>query len=271
MLISLQHWAQNTDDDRTKTTGATSAVIRFRGYNKTIPLKPCINTPSFRSASGTLRYQAFAGTINHFDDTSLLLSEHIVTEDESTDSEGGSSNEYDNEELPMSAQEQEGETSSKSSNQQARHDAHPGDGSVETIEHAKSHPHADDAQRLTVENPQASLLRWHYHLGHLSFKMIKTMASVGLVPKRIATEPIQKCAGCMFSSMTKKPWRTKGSTGKQVRRKSKVTRPGQCVSVDQLESHQVGLCAQSKGIPTKKRYRYATISMDHFSDLKFVH
>ena len=164
-----------------------------------------------------------------------------------------------------------GKTSSKSSNQQARHDAHPGDGSVETIQHAKSHPHADDAQRLTVENPQASLLRWHYRLGHLSFKMIKTMASVGLLPKRITTAPIHKCAGCMFSSMTKKPWQTKVSTGKQVRRKSKVTRPGQCMSADQIDSPQVGFYAQAKGIPTKKRHRYAMVFVDHLSDLKFVH
>ena len=28
---------------------------------------------------------------------------------------------------------------------------------------------------------------------------------------------------------------------------------------------------QLKGIPTKKSYRYATIFVDHFLDLKFVH
>ncbi len=106
---------------------------------------------------------------------------------------------------------------------------------------------------------------------HLSFKLIKAMAKVGLLPKRIATAPTPKCAECMFSSMTKKPCRTKVSKGNQVGRKTKVTRPGQGVSVDQLESPQVGFFAQLKGIPTKKRYRYATIFVDHFSDLKYVH
>ena len=89
--------------------------------------------------------------------------------------------------------------------------------------------------------------------------------------KRIATAPTPKCAGCMFSVITKKPWRTKGSKGNQVGRNTKVNIPGQCVSVDQLESPQVGFYTQLKGIPTKKRYRYATIFVDHFSDLKYVH
>ena len=69
----------------------------------------------------------------------------------------------------------------------------------------------------------------------------------------------------MFSSMTKKPWRKKGS------RKTKIAQPSQCVSVNQLTYPQVGFIAQLKGIPTKKRYRYVTIFVDHLYDLKCVH
>ena len=77
--------------------------------------------------------------------------------------------------------------------------------------------HADNAQRLTVDSPQADLLRWHYRLGHLSFKLIKAMAEVGLLPKKLAKAPIPKFAGCMFAALTKKPWRTKGrNNGGQV-------------------------------------------------------
>ena len=151
----------------------------------------------------------------------------------------------------MSAREGETDRCKQQQQQQARHDSHPVDGSIESVDVAKSHPHADDAQQLTVENPQADLLRWHYRLGHLSFKLIKAMAKVGLLPKRIATAPTPRCVGCMFSSMMKKPWRTKGTKGNQVGRKTNVTRPGQCVSVDQLESPHVGFYAQLKGIPTR--------------------
>ena len=126
-------------------------------------------------------------------------------------------------------------------------------GSCGIVHHGHCHttphlqPHADDAEQLTVESPQADLLRWHYCLGHLSFKLIKAMSEVGLLPKHLAKARIPKCAGCMFAAMTKKPWRTKGSKSGQVGRKTKITRPGQCVSVDQLESPQVGLISQIKG------------------------
>ena len=61
--------------------------------------------------------------------------------------------------------------------------------------HENLQPHADDSQRLTIEYPQAELLGWHYRLGHFSFKLIKAMAEVGLLPKKLAKAPIPKCAG----------------------------------------------------------------------------
>ena len=96
---------------------------------------------------------------------------------------------------------------------------------------------ADNVQRLTVESPQADLLMWHYRLGHLSFRLIKAMAEVGLRPKKLAKAPITKCAGCMFAALTKKPWRSKRKkTGGQVGPMTKITIPGKCISVDMLES-----------------------------------
>jgi hypothetical protein len=40
---------------------------------------------------------------------------------------------------------------------------------------------------------------------------------------------------------------------------------GEIVSVDQMESTEVGIFAQLKGALTKKWYRYCTVFMDHFS------
>ena len=83
--------------------------------------------------------------------------------------------------------------------------------------HARLQPHADDAQRLTVESTQADLLRCHYRLSHFSFKLIKAMAKVGLLPKNMDKSPIPKYAGCMFVTITKNPWRSKGNkAGGQV-------------------------------------------------------
>jgi hypothetical protein len=50
-----------------------------------------------------------------------------------------------------------------------------------------------------------------------------------------------------------------------------ATKEGQCVSVDQMISMQLGFIAQLKGTLTKKRYTVATIFVDHYSRLKYVH
>ncbi len=71
----------------------------------------------------------------------------------------------------------------------------------------------------------------------------------------------------MFGAMTKKPWKTKGATNPI----QKATRPGDCVSVDQLISTQHGFIAQLKGRLTNQRYRGATVFVDHFSQLLCIH
>jgi hypothetical protein len=50
-----------------------------------------------------------------------------------------------------------------------------------------------------------------------------------------------------------------------------ATKAGHCVSVDQLVSTQVGFIAQLKGTLTKKRYTVATVFVDHYSWLKYIH
>ena len=50
-----------------------------------------------------------------------------------------------------------------------------------------------------------------------------------------------------------------------------TTKPGQCASVDQLESRLPGFIAQLKGKLTNKRYNTATIFIYHFSELSYVH
>ncbi len=69
--------------------------------------------------------------------------------------------------------------------------------------------------------------------------------------------------------MTKLPW-----CSKELALSHKIfiaTKPGEIVSVDQMESTEVGFFAQLKGSLTKKRYRYCTVFVDHFSPLRFVH
>jgi hypothetical protein len=127
----------------------------------------------------------------------------------------------------------------------------------------------DDSERLAAANPQAELLRWHYRLGHMSFAKLKLMSALGILPRRLSSVHPPKCAGCIYGAMTKRPWRTKASPS-QVKTVV-VTGPGDCVSVDQLESSTPGFVAHLKGILTKRRYTCATVFVDHYSRLGYVH
>ena len=114
---------------------------------------------------------------------------------------------------------------------------------------------------------QAELMHWHYRLGHLSFPKLKILAQIGKIPKHLANVLPPVCTGCAFGAMTKVPWRGK----EEAKTVFKATKPGQCVSVDQMISTQVGFFAQLKGRLTKKRYCAATIFVDHFSGYKYTH
>jgi len=112
-------------------------------------------------------------------------------------------------------------------------------------------------------------MRWHYRLGYLTFTKLKQLTLNGEIPKNLAKIKPPKCAGCLFGAMTKIPWRSKET--KASHEVFIVTKPGECVSVDQMASTEVGFFAHMKSKLTKKRYRCATIFIDHFSRLRFVH
>jgi hypothetical protein len=101
----------------------------------------------------------------------------------------------------------------------------------------------------TFEDDEAQLLHWHYCLSHLPFKQIQAMAKQGLLPKRLAHSHIPLCSGCAYGKASKKPWQTKAKAEKTP--KASITKPGDCISMDQLESSTPGLVMQLKGIPTK--------------------
>jgi hypothetical protein len=126
-------------------------------------------------------------------------------------------------------------------------------------------PSQDDA--TSTLNSQAELLRWHYRLGHLPFANIRLMAAKGEIPKRLGTCRVPRCQSCLYGRATKKPWRTKAQPNKI----KTVTKPGECVSVDQLESPVPGFKGQSKGFFFREQYKVATIFVDHFSRLSNVH
>jgi hypothetical protein len=109
-------------------------------------------------------------------------------------------------------------------------------------------------------------MRLHLRLGHLPFANIRLMAACKEIPSRLANCQIPRCQSCLYGKTTKRPWRTKGQSGTL----KEVKHPGQCVSVDQPESPVAGFIGQNKGFFFHKRYKVATIFVDHFSRLSYV-
>ena len=98
--------------------------------------------------------------------------------------------------------------------------------------------------------------------------MLKALAKSGEIPTRFQKVKEPRCAGCLFGKMTKVPWRTRSKANNKVH---EATYPGECVSVDQMESTQAGFVAQLKGRLTTKRYKAATVFVDHYLHLRYVH
>ena len=127
----------------------------------------------------------------------------------------------------------------------------------------------DDVELEPLTNPQALWRYWHNKLGHISKQRMVNMARIGELPRILANCRVPICPSCLFGKGTRRAWRSKG-TDKQKSVRT-VTTPGDCVSVDQLESTTPGLVGQLKGSLTNQRYRVMTIFVDHFSDLGYVH
>ena len=109
-------------------------------------------------------------------------------------------------------------------------------------------------------------MRLHEQLGHCSFAQLKQMADQG-IPRKLAKVPPPKCPSCLYRKAHRKPWQTH-----KIDQKIKPTTvPGAVVSIDQLESPVPGFIPIAKGQPTIRKYRGASVFVDHASDFTYVH
>ena len=69
--------------------------------------------------------------------------------------------------------------------------------------------------------------------------------------------------------MCRFPWRVKGKKNKGVLKT--VTKPGECVSVDQTESRTPEFLGMMRGFLKKQYYICATVFVDHYSDFTYTH
>ena len=172
-----------------------------------------------------------------------------------TDDEGSDSEESDSEESAWVEQATKGDSEDNETPQEVDFESHE---DVAQVSFEDDRP---------LKRTQDELYQLHVRAGHLSFSKLRAMARRGEVPMRLAACESPMCAACKYGKATCKPWRTKSKN----RKVKVVTSPGECVLVDQMESRAVGFVAQLKGTLTKGRYQVATIFVDHYSQLGYIH
>jgi hypothetical protein len=278
-ILSPQHYSQQTNDLRGTYSINFGDRVQFvwnQGKHRAaMPLSPTTNVGILRSGPG---HQVFSSFVHATEASSPIhfCCPPVVTDDDDDSSESALDDDSDVTLSPAPSLEGEEEE------EEFNTDSPRPSTSVPRSEVQHERPavipfdldHDDLATNLASQDDTTSaldasteLLRWHYRLGHLPFPNLRLMAGRGELPKRLAACRTPRCESCLYGQATKRPWRTKGST----RKLRTTTKPGQCVSVDQLESPVPGFVGQNKGFFFRKRYKVATVFVDHFSRLSFIY
>ena len=286
-LLSPQHWAQtqngnNRDklkDNCGERTNARQCTLYWNdGKNQLhIPLGRKDNVATFPMSPGYKLFAAFcceAGMDTDSVEEPLAMPAGIISNDE----------DFDNDDVnpdppPTVAHHWAPPTAAPT------HDASPQQTPLETDFNLNGPSITDseggkmpattpnviiDEENRQPGNEMAQLLMAHHQYGHASMRKLQTMAAQGVLPKHLAKCRIPVCSACLYAKATRKPWRGKPRLANDESDERPI-KPGQVVSVDQLVSPTPGLIAQMTGFLTTKRYKYATVYVDQFSRIGFVH
>jgi hypothetical protein len=100
-----------------------------------------------------------------------------------------------------------------------------------------------DEEYPTYAQDSQEYMHWHYRLNHPTQTVMTKMAKQKMLPKRITkilttmskqhVKP-PMCNNCCGSKATRRPWKGKGES-RNLRSLKAATKPGDVVSVDQLE------------------------------------
>ena len=285
-LLSPQHFAiqcEGTDTNKTfARTGAHHTTLQYGpsgNTTRTVLHNTRSDVPEMKSAPSCMRYHAYAATIEAQSDIYAYEKYCLPCETEEQTSILRTVSLEDEDVLeilpkPPDSFETEAQRNDVNGNEQQKHFEELIDSDLPLEDEDMiqlTQPHVIEQLQESVDvyasSEKGELLRYHYRFGHLPYNKLKQMAREGIIPKRLAKVDPPKCAACMFGKMAKRAWRTKAKSNKIF----VATQPGQCVSVDTMESTVPGFVAQIKGRMTNRRYKYATIFIDHFSDFTHTH
>jgi hypothetical protein len=282
-LLSPQHWAQQSNENINCITTATSVSLHWNhgNYSKTIQLNPDgNNVGTMWSEPGySIAYQLADHTENHYPHTSFdtdpIEIQTPVTQQNDVDEDGvpWDHNDTNPTDLPNKAMTDTMLVpwlSQGGGLNEGSEENHELIRTAQQIQREIQRETTDTEKNVlsTEANNQLELMNWHVRLGHIQMSKIQRMAAAGMLPKRIASCKQPLCQSCMYGMMVKRAWRSK-QIPKSIA--PNTSRPGQHVSVDQMESPVPGLIGQLKGKPTVARYRFATVFVDSFSRASYIH
>jgi hypothetical protein len=278
-LLSPQHYSQQRNDFRgtysTNFGDQVNFVFDQGRYQVTLPLNPSSNVGILRSSPDHQVFSCFVEELPPKEPPPDFFAYPVLSDEdaanmelhEDTESVSSTDPAAFGGGVPDTNRPTPGATESKATGTSSTDDHRP-DLLPFDLDNDRAETNlANDDDATSSLDAAAELMRWHLRLGHLPFANIRLMAARKELPSRLANCRIPKCQSCLYGLATKRPWRTKGQSGTL----KEVNLPGQCVSVDQLESPVAGFVGQNKGFFFRKRYKVATVFVDHFSRLSYVY
>ena len=271
-LLSPQHWAQSrAGKDKTGGAGAETMAVSCKLFwnneqvCKTIPIDVHGNNiATFHLATAYNAFHAYcaATNIDEYDSDPLLQME-VESTIISDDDDGSELHD-----TPSNKEDKQNEWPERDESDKPRLFQLDGPKTPDTL--GTPPTIILDEEERQDETAVAELLRHHHNMGHLSFTKVQEMAKQGIFPSRIAKCAVPICSACQYAKATRRQWHTKSCKNHQDVNEH-PTKPGQCVSVDQLVSPAPGLIAQMTRFITKQWYKYATVYVDQYSRLSFVY
>ena len=130
--------------------------------------------------------------------------------------------------------------------------------------------HQDGGEIYNLTLALLFLPKWHRQPGHMNFRSIFWFTCLGLITYILTTIREEDILICSEFCSGKQSCTSPKIDGSGAGIADENLQSVMSISIDQIESPQVGLITFLKGKQTSTKYHVATICFDHFSKLAYV-
>ena len=188
----------------TGCTTTSSTIVLFwnqRKFTKTVKLNSKLNIAMMNTASGIKQYKSYLMNQGEAPNQNASVFEtHIIPEDESDQGQEDDDLSFQPPDPIQAAKKSGTDYHTDHSTKTATEDTQQTHNDATTAEEFSLElllTIPDDREPTTI-SAQDELMRWHYHLNHLSCKCMFQLAKQGLLPKKILKANIPICPACQY-------------------------------------------------------------------------